>query len=99
MTEKKNFGHTRKTLFLTSKKEDQVARIGVMGGGGVRGFGQCPKENVFFLLMSSLTGCSLNGAQFTKMQQNIYAQMQQMYQRPNATKYRASIRCGHIALQ
>ena len=30
---KKNFGHTRKTSFLTSKKEDQVARIGVRGGG------------------------------------------------------------------
>ena len=29
---KKNFGHTRKTSFLTSKKEDQVARIGVRGG-------------------------------------------------------------------
>ena len=28
---KKNFGHTRKTSFLTSKKEDQVARIGVRG--------------------------------------------------------------------
>ena len=27
-------------------------------GGGVRGFGQCPKENVFFLLMSSLIGPS-----------------------------------------
>ena len=24
-------------------------------GGGVRGFGQCPKENVFFLLISSLS--------------------------------------------
>ena len=30
---KKIFGHTRKTSFLTSKKEDQVARIGVRGGG------------------------------------------------------------------
>ena len=35
------------------KKKDQVARIGVMGGG-FRWFGQCPKENVFFQLMSSL---------------------------------------------
>ena len=50
---KKNFGHTRKTSFLTSKKEDQVARIRVRGGG-VRGLGQCPKENGFFLLRSSL---------------------------------------------
>ena len=33
---KKDFGHTRKTSFLTSKKEDQVARIGVRGGGGFR---------------------------------------------------------------
>ena len=34
---KKKFGHTRKTSFLTSKKEDQVARIGVRGGGlGIR---------------------------------------------------------------
>ena len=30
---KKNFGHTRKKSFLMSKKEDQVARIGVRGGG------------------------------------------------------------------
>ena len=28
-----NFVHSRKTSFLTSKKEDQVARIGVRGGG------------------------------------------------------------------
>ena len=28
------FGHTRKTSFLTSEKEDQVARIRGMGGGG-----------------------------------------------------------------
>merc|ERR1712055_945561 len=26
---KKNFGHTRKTSFLTSKRDDQVAQIGV----------------------------------------------------------------------
>ena len=52
---KKNFGHTRKTSFLTSKKEDQVARIGVRGGeGGFRWFGQCPKENVFLPLTPSL---------------------------------------------
>ena len=38
------------------KKEDQVAQIGVREGGGVRGFWQCPKENVFFSLMSSLLG-------------------------------------------
>ena len=29
---KKKFGHTSKTSFLTSKKEDQVARIGVGEG-------------------------------------------------------------------
>ena len=29
----KKIGHTRKTSFLTSKKEDQVAQIGVRGGG------------------------------------------------------------------
>ena len=34
--------------FLRPKKKDQVARIGVRGGGGFRWFGQCPKENVFF---------------------------------------------------
>ena len=34
--------------FRRPKKEDQVARIGVMGGGGFGGFGQCPKEKVFF---------------------------------------------------
>ena len=39
--------------FWLPKKKDQVARIGVWGGG-VRGFGQCPKENVFFPSMSSL---------------------------------------------
>ena len=42
-----------KRRFWRPKKEDQVARIGVRGGG-FRWFGQCPKENVFFLLMSSL---------------------------------------------
>ena len=44
---------TFKSWILTSEKKDQVARIGVRGGG-FRGFGQCPKENVFFSLMSSL---------------------------------------------
>ena len=29
---KKKIGHTRKTSFLTSKKDDQVARIGFRGG-------------------------------------------------------------------
>ena len=50
---KKNFGHTRKTLFLTSKKEDQVARIGVMGGV-VYVIRAMPERKRFFLLMSSL---------------------------------------------
>ena len=49
----KNFGHTRKTSFLTSKKEDQVARIGVMGGG-LGDSGNAWKKT-FFLLISSLT--------------------------------------------
>ena len=44
---KKNFGHTRKTSFLTSKKEDQVARIGVMKGG-VRYCGNARKKTLFF---------------------------------------------------
>ena len=39
--------------FWLPKKEDQVARIGVMGGG-FRWFGQCPKENVFLPLTPSL---------------------------------------------
>ena len=39
---------TFKSWILTSKKKNQVARIGVRGGGGFRWFGQCPKENVFF---------------------------------------------------
>ena len=39
---------------MTYEKKDQVARIEVRGGGGFRGFGKCPKENVFFVLMSSL---------------------------------------------
>ena len=38
-----------KRCFWRPKKEDQVARIGVRGGG-FRGFGQCPKENVFFFI-------------------------------------------------
>ena len=50
--------------FRLPKKEDQVARIGVMGGG-FRWFGQCPKENVFFPLMSSLTQHSWNQYSFT----------------------------------
>ena len=40
--------------FWLPKKKDQVVRIGVMGGG-FRGFGQCPKENVFFSLTPSLS--------------------------------------------
>ena len=44
------FCHTRKTSFLTSEKEDQVARI---GGGGGRG--NCPKENILFLMSCSLS--------------------------------------------
>ena len=47
---------TFKSWILTSEKKDQVARIGVRGG--VRWFGQCPKENVFFSLMSSLIQAS-----------------------------------------
>ena len=43
--QQKKIGHTRKTSFLTSKKE--VARIGVRGGG-FRWFGQCPKRKRFF---------------------------------------------------
>ena len=42
--------------FRLPKKEDQVARIGVMGGGGFRWFRQCLKENVFFQLTPSLSG-------------------------------------------
>ena len=48
---------TLKSWILTSEKKDQVARIGVRGG--FRWFGQCPKENIFFLLMSSLMYCTL----------------------------------------
>ena len=47
--------------FWLPKKEDQVARIGVMGGGGFRGFGQCPKENVFLPLTPSLIEHCLYG--------------------------------------
>ena len=43
---------TFKSWFLTSEKKDQVAELG--SGGGVRWFGQSPKENVFFPLTSSL---------------------------------------------
>ena len=50
---KKNFGHTRKTSFLTSKKEDQVARIGVRGGG-LGDSGNARKKTFFFEQMSSL---------------------------------------------
>ena len=41
--------------FLQTEKKHQVVRIGVRAGGGVIWFGQCPKENAFFPLMSSLT--------------------------------------------
>ena len=41
-----NFGHTRKTSFLTSKKEDQVARIGVRGGG-LGDWGNARKKTFF----------------------------------------------------
>ena len=45
---KKKFGHTRKTSFLTSKKEDQVARIGVRGGG-LGDSGNARKKTFFFI--------------------------------------------------
>ena len=38
-------------------------------GGGFRWFGQCPKENVFFLLMSSLISNSDFAAGFEKLLQ------------------------------
>ena len=38
--------------------------IGVRGGG-FRWFGQCPKENVFFVPMSSLTGSTVGLRNFT----------------------------------
>ena len=40
--------------YRLTKKEVQVARIGVTGRVCFRCFGQCPKENKTFLLMSSL---------------------------------------------
>ena len=45
---KKNFGLTRKTSFLTSKKEDQVARIGVRGRGELGDSGNARKKMFFF---------------------------------------------------
>ena len=39
------FGHTRITLFLTLKKEDQVARIRGMGGGNLGNY----RMKTFFL--------------------------------------------------
>ena len=47
--------------FRLPKKEDQVARIQVMGGEGFRWFGQCPKENVFLPLTPSLSASWLFG--------------------------------------
>ena len=44
---KNNSGHTRKTSFLTSKKEDQVARIGVRGGG-LGDSGNARKKTFFY---------------------------------------------------
>ena len=41
-------GHTRKTPFLTSKKEDQVARIVVRGG--VSSIWAMPERKCFFLI-------------------------------------------------
>ena len=51
--------------FRLPKKEDQVARIGVMGGG-FRWFGQCPKENVFFPLTPSLKQSLIKFYRFSK---------------------------------
>ena len=44
--------------FDVRKKRTKLPELG-SGGGGFGGFGKCPKENVFFLLMSSLI-CDLN---------------------------------------
>ena len=48
---------TFKSWIWTSEKRGPSCPNCGHGGGGVRYFGQCPKENVFFQLMSSLIHC------------------------------------------
>ena len=43
-------GHTRKTSFLHPKKEEQVAQIGGMGGGGVLGDSGNARKKSFSLI-------------------------------------------------
>ena len=50
------FGHTRKTLFLTSKKEDQVARIGGMGGEVIWAMPERKQIYVWCFLLSTYIG-------------------------------------------
>ena len=50
----KNRSYAQNVVFDVQKKRTKLPELG--GWGGFRWFGQCPKENVFFLLMSSLTG-------------------------------------------
>ena len=45
--------YAQNVVFDVQKRGPSCPNRG-QGGGGVRWFGQCPKENVFFLLMSSL---------------------------------------------
>ena len=60
---KTKFGHTRKTSFLTSKKEDQVARIGVRKGGGLGDSGNARKKMFFSIdVFPQSYVCVINGS-------------------------------------
>ena len=50
------FCHTRKTLFLTSEREDQVARIGGMGGEVIWAMPERKQIYVWCFLLSTYIG-------------------------------------------
>ena len=52
--QKKFWSYAQNVVFDVLKKRTKLPELG-SGGGGFRGSGQCPKENVFFLLRSSLS--------------------------------------------
>ena len=62
------FQVTFKSWILTSEqKRTKLPKLGT-GVGGFRWFGQCPKENVFFSLMSSLIQMERTEGMFLKVQ-------------------------------
>ena len=49
------WSYAQNVVFDVKKRGPSRRNWGQGGGRGFRWFGQCPKENVFFLLMSSIT--------------------------------------------